>query len=266
LIFGFVAFPRKLEDYMHWAEQNGFTHIEVDGGIESNFPDQFSDSRVKSIRKLADKLGITLSYHTSYAVNLADPYKELRDAAKDLMRKCIELSEKLEARWVTVHPGYKIGFPDQKNERVPLFVESLRYLLDLAEKHRILIAVENLNKLLVGEIFYLGDCFSELNEIFSSSRSGSLKMTLDLGHAHLGEGIEKYFQTFADRIVCTHIHDNEGRGADQHLPVGEGSIDWTSVCGVIKQVGYDGPLCLEVSADESKIDGMRILTKYLDEE
>jgi sugar phosphate isomerase/epimerase len=265
LIFGFVAFPRKLEDYLQWAAHNGFNHIEVDGGIPSNFPDQFSDSRVKSVRELADQSGVTLSYHTSYAVNLADPYRELRDAAKDLIRKCIELSEKLEAKWVTVHPGYKIGWPDRKNERVPLFVESLRYLLEVAEKHGLSIAIENLNKLLVGEIFYLGDCFSELNEIFSSSDSNSLKMTIDLGHAHLGEGIERYFKTFADRIVCSHIHDNRGRGADQHLPVGKGNIDWRKVCKVIKQVNYRGPLCFEVWADELKIDGMRILKQYLNE-
>nr|MDO8134617.1 sugar phosphate isomerase/epimerase family protein [Candidatus Njordarchaeum guaymaensis] len=263
MIFGFVAFPRKLEDYLQWAADNGFTHIEVDGGIPSNFPDQFSDSRVKSIRELADQLGVTLSYHTSYAVNLADPYKELRNAANNLIRKCIELSEKLGAKWVTVHPGYKIGWPDRKSERVSLFVESLRFLLDVAEKHGLSIAVENLNKLLVGEIFYLGDCFDELNEIFSSSSSSHLKMTLDFGHAHLGEGIERHFKTFADRIVCTHIHDNEGRGADQHLPVGKGSIDWRNVCNVMKRVNYGGPLCFEVDADESKIDGMRIIEHYL---
>jgi len=250
---------------MKWAKQNGFTHIEVDGGIPSNFPGQFSDGRLKSVRKLADQFGITLSYHTSYAVNLADPYKELRDAAKDLIKKCIELSETLEAKWVTVHPGYKIGWPDRKNERVPFFTESLQYLLEVAESHGLPLAVENLNKLLIGEIFYLGDCFSELNEIFSSSSSKSLKMTLDFGHAHLGEGIEEYFKTFADRIVCTHVHDNEGLGADQHLPVGKGSIDWRSVCRVIKQVDYNGPLCFEVSADESKIDGMKILKRYLNQ-
>nr|MDO8098185.1 sugar phosphate isomerase/epimerase family protein [Candidatus Njordarchaeota archaeon] len=259
MIFGFVAFPSRLEDYLHWAKQNGFTHIEVDGGISSNFPDQFSDSRVRSVGKLADQLDVTLSYHTSYAINLADPYKELRDAAKDLIKKCIELSEKLEARWVTVHPGYKIGWPERKNEGVPLFVESLRYLLGVAEKHGLSIAVENLNRLLVGEIFYLGDCLNELDEIFSSSSSRSLKMTLDFGHAHLDEGIERYFMAFADRIVCTHIHDNDGRGADQHLPVGQGSIDWRSVCKVIKRVDYNGPLCFEVSADKSKLDGMKML-------
>lgn len=91
-------------------------------------------------------------------------------------------------------------------------------------------------------------------------------MTLDFGHAHLNEGVEKYLRTFADRIICTHIHDNMGQGVDQHLPVGKGSIDWRRACKVIKGIDYTGPLCFEVYSDEEKIAGMKMLRRLLGEE
>lgn len=221
---------------------------------------------MESLLEQVRQLGITLSYHTSYAVNLADPLRELRTAARNLIGRCMELAYKLKAKWITIHPGYKIGWPDQKNERVPFFVESLKYLLEKAEKQGVQIAVENLNRLMQGEVFYLGDCFDQLRQIFSSSNSKFLKMTLDFGHAHLNEGVEKYLRTFADRIICTHIHDNMGQGVDQHLPVGKGSIDWRRACKVIKGIDYTGPLCFEVYSDEEKIAGMKMLRRLLGEE
>jgi sugar phosphate isomerase/epimerase len=263
MIYGFVASPGRLEDYMPWAARNGFSHIEIDGTISSNFYEQFSNSRVKFIREESEQLDITLSYHTSYGINLADPFKELRDAGIDLVRKCIEVAEKLEAEWVTVHPGYKVGWPDKKNDRIPYFNESLSKLLSIAENYGISIAVENLNRLLQGEIFYLGDCFSELDGIFRSSDSKSLKMTLDFGHAHLNEGIDKYLKRYDKRIVCTHVHDNAGLGVDEHLPVGKGSINWEETCKVIKEVEFGGPLCLEVNSNDAKLDGMKTLRDYL---
>ncbi len=206
---------------------------------------------------------ITLSYHTSYAINLGDPFRELREAGTNLIERCIDLSEKLEANWVTVHPGYKVSWPDQKSNRITYFNDSLNQLLRLAENYGVSIAVENLNRLLQSEIYYLGDCFSELDEIFASSKSKLLKMTLDFGHAHLNEGIDKYLIKYASRIVCTHIHDNAGIGIDEHLPLGKGKINWEETCMVIKEVNYSGPLCLEVYSDEGKVAGMRLLREYL---
>lgn len=263
MTFGFVAFPGKLEEYLTWAGKNGFSHIEIDGTIPSNFHEEFSSSRVKSIREQSDRLGITLSYHTSYSINLADPFKELRDAGVNLVNQCIKVSEKLEAEWVTVHPGYKVGWPNQKLERIAYFNESLHQLLNTAENYGIPIAVENLNRLLQGEIYYLGDCFSELDDIFGSSDSKLLKMTLDFGHAHLNEGIEEYLRRYRERIVCTHIHDNAGLGVDEHLPLGKGSVDWKETCRVIRETEYSGPLCLEVYSDEAKVAGTNILRDYL---
>jgi sugar phosphate isomerase/epimerase len=258
-----VASPTKLEDYLHWAAENGFSHIEIDGTMLSNFPDQFTNSRVKFIREQSDELQITLSYHTSYSINLADPFKELRNAGVNLVERCIDLSEKLQAEWVTIHPGYKVGWPEQKSERIAYFNESLNQLLGIAENYGISIAVENLNRLIQGEIYYLGDCFDELDNIFASSSSKLLKMTLDFGHANLNEGIDKYLRKYPKRIICTHIHDNAGRGVDEHLPLGKGSINWEETCKVIKEVDYSGPLCLEVYSDEAKVAGMKLLREYL---
>jgi sugar phosphate isomerase/epimerase len=54
---------------------------------------------------------------------------------------------------------------------------------------------------------------------------------LDVGHAHLGEGVTAALNTLKPRLHSSHLHDNHGQ-RDEHLWPGEGDIQWNEV--------YDG--------------------------
>ena len=54
-----------------------------------------------------------------------------------------------------------------------------------------------------------------------------------------------YINTFRDKIIHIHWHDNHGR-KDEHLPIGEGLIDHEEIVRALKNIEYDRTITLEV--------------------
>ena len=55
-----------------------------------------------------------------------------------------------------------------------------------------------------------------------------LNFVFDVGHAHIGGGVEQEFEIMKERIRSTHVHDNDGT-RDIHLfPLNSdgGTVDW----------------------------------------
>lgn len=68
-----------------------------------------------------------------------------------------------------------------------------------------------------------------------------LGMCFDIGHANTAGTIQD-FLGYSDRFVNVHVHDNHGEW-DEHLPVGEGNIDFRKVLQGLR--GYKGRLVVE---------------------
>ncbi len=74
-----------------------------------------------------------------------------------------------------------------------------------------------------------------LNEIAGEKLFG---FCLDTGHVNLlGHDQYELIKTLGDRIVCLHVHDNDGL-ADEHLFPYMGIIDWDGFCRGLKEIGY----------------------------
>src|SRR5690606_27485156 len=85
-------------------------------------------------------------------------------------------------------------------------------------------------------------------ELLSLVDSPFLKLTLDVGHLHcLGETpIADVIHHWQKRLVSVHIEDMRA-GVHEHLMFGEGEIDFPPVIAALAEVGYDGPLNVELS-------------------
>ena len=83
----------------------------------------------------------------------------------------------------------------------------------------------------------------------------TLNLTLDTGHAFIGERSERkilrFVETFADRIGHVHANDNLGR-EDDHLPIGAGRIDFNKVVKGLKEAGYNDTITLEVFSKDKE--------------
>lgn len=88
-----------------------------------------------------------------------------------------------------------------------------------------------------------------------------LRFCLDIGHAHLdqrADGGRAYLNALGDRLGLVHAHDNHGghgQKGDEHLPLGQGTIDVERDVRAIRASGYDNRATLEIfqgNADDKK--------------
>ena len=75
-----------------------------------------------------------------------------------------------------------------------------------------------------------------------------LRLTADIGHLHcLGETpIADHLARYADDLVNVHIEDMRA-GEHEHLMFGEGEIDFPPILKQLAEIGYDGPVTVELS-------------------
>lgn len=124
-------------------------------------------------------------------------------------------------------------------------IEELSRAVKAAEREGVNIAVENTR-------------FPDYNlYIYESIKSERLKLCYDTGHEHCYTKDWDILKNFGDRLVTTHIHDNNGFADEHHLP-GEGDIDFAPIFKRLNALGVKyynlESYCNETSAYYGKID------------
>ncbi len=62
----------------------------------------------------------------------------------------------------------------------------------------------------------------------------NIYICFDSGHAHCYINEEEFLYTYKDKIVCTHLHDNDG-DKDLHLPISKGNINWKNISNLLSK-------------------------------
>lgn len=130
--------------------------------------------------------------------------------AKDAMqnyKKCIDACKKYDVKTLVMHVTYGHTPPPYSQTGVT----NIKRLLDYAKRNNVALAYEN-----VRETNYLEQLFRDID-------ADNLKLCFDSGHANCYSKT-KVFEQYPDRIIATHIHDNDGSG-DQHMMPFEGTIN-----------------------------------------
>ena len=149
------------------------------------------------------------------AVNLIHPEKSRRIAAMDEIKRALEVAEQIPLRHLIVHLGER---DDQWNARaLEHSITALEHLRAFASPLGVKLLVENLE----GEVATP----AHLIEILTAGHLTDIGVCLDVGHAHLGEGVPAALQTLKARLRSSHLHDNRG-DKDTHLWPGDGAIAW----------------------------------------
>jgi sugar phosphate isomerase/epimerase len=262
--WGFVAFPKPPEDYLNFAVEHGFSHMEIDLFAPQQWLSRFHSMRTRKLRQQLEALGLTSSFHAPYPLNLADFIPEVRAAAVKYVERLLQVACELGAKWVTVHPGYGLGIPTLEWVRAKAMdnlKRSLDRLLPLAEQLQVPLALENINPVPKdSEIVFLLDSAEELGRLLSEFPSPALKVCIDVGHAEVSDGFSAFWSAAQNRCVALHVHDNDTR-SDLHLVPGTGSINWQSVLSTLRDGGFDGTINVELFPDEHKVAAKRYLEK-----
>ena len=106
-----------------------------------------------------------------------------------------------------------------------------------------------------------------LDKIGDDPKKTNLGVCIDVGHAHIShdagrQPIRNYLERYRGQLIHLHLHDNRGEG-DDHLPPGEGSIDWRMALELVNRVGYQGPGVLEIHSTGDLIRTIGAARDYL---
>ncbi len=87
--------------------------------------------------------------------------------------------------------------------------------------------------------------FAELHHALNDPRFG---LTLDVGHVHcLNDGaVADHIRRWRGELWNVHIEDMY-RGRHEHLPFGEGDMEFSGIHAALRDVHYDGPIHVELS-------------------
>jgi sugar phosphate isomerase/epimerase len=94
----------------------------------------------------------------------------------------------------------------------------------------------------------LGGSIGDLEWILARIPAEGTGVCIDTSHTSLGGTLFAAIDRFSDRLVHIQASDNRGKH-DDHLPPGEGIIDWPAVMRALERVDYRGLFLFEVGGD-----------------
>jgi len=221
-------------DVFEGIDYDHLFHMAKDVGFDGLFSGEIHGDdfeSMKRVRRIANETG--LLYETSHS--RIPGCKELWRAGEggeayvQLLKRNIDNCMRLEIPILVVHcqPEYQTE-PDME-----LGLGYLEQVVRYAETAGVKIAFENIDH---------PQCLLKTLAHFKDSHVG---FCFDAGHeACRGYGYE-FLPLVGDRLICTHIHDND-MVDDLHLIPFDGKIDWQRVCRQLKDCKYEGPLTLEI--------------------
>jgi sugar phosphate isomerase/epimerase len=231
----------------------GVTHVDVA---------EFSQAKADDVRGVMFDAGVAIS-SLGYYPNPLSPNLEEAELAVEQLKRVILASELLDLSRVTTFVGR--DFTKSVDDNWPRFLATWRPLIQFAEDHGIRVGIENCPMLFTKDEWPGGKNLATTPKIWRRMFEDipSLSFGLNYDPSHMIWQQMDYvapMREFADRLV--HVHAKDVR-IDRHklndvgimahpneyhtpkLP-GFGDVDWGRFFSTLTDVGYRGPVCVEV--------------------
>lgn len=231
-------------DCLETIRASGFCMIEV------VFSPQHLDYKdLGAVRRTAlriEELGMeAYSFHAPFAndIDISSPDFAIREHALDEILRAVDAASLLGVHYFVIHPGPEnadIPSREERMVRIENVISVLNRVAVRCAESGIKCVLENkLPHLLFGSS-------SDIVWILGSLDTNDVGACLDTGHAFLAGDLYNLVYKLGPYLRMLHVHDNRGH-SDEHLPPGEGRIEWGTLVRELVQVGFHGAMILEVS-------------------
>lgn len=209
----YVPFRRLKEDLTFLTERSVRPELRLTA-------EDLDRLKMKDVERLSRELG-------GHPLTLHAPYRDLspgafdkgiRRATRERLEELLEVADILHAGSVVCHLGFDPReHGHHADEWMGHSLETWQPLARSAQRAGIRIHLENVYEptpeLHVRALKELG--------------AENVAICIDVGHCHAYSktAAHDWFQALAEHVREVHLHDNDGSG-DQHLPFGEGTIDF----------------------------------------
>ena len=181
--------------------------------------------KTTAVRRLGDELaerGIGVSVHAPiFDLNPGSLDPVIRKHTRRCWEKAVAAAGALGARQINFHTGYLPLLPSSTLPGwMALSLETWERVVELVADGGMTLLLENM--------------FEPSPRILQDLRSQldgrHVGYTLDVAHAHIygTAGVEAWWQELGESVREVHLHDTD-TFSDDHLPIGEGALDWKRV-------------------------------------
>jgi sugar phosphate isomerase/epimerase len=238
-----IGYRHPIEHVLPAIAEAGFRLIEV-----STAPGHLpaGAAQLPGLRRLLAAHGLGVhSLHAPFGhdVNLTSPDAGQRAHAVERLTEAADVLQALGGGLYVIHPGGEDQrWVWEREERLRLSVEGLTRVWGLCRERGLELVVETpLPHLLGGRL----DDFTWILDRLPVEGTG---VCVDTSHCALGGHLFDAVRRLASRVVHIQASDNQGV-TDDHLPPGEGVIDWARFADALRQAEYGGVVMLEVAGD-----------------
>lgn len=247
-----VPYPYLLEKSEKLIEAGINPEVYMDGFfIEEALPFD-----LERIRESFGSRGLSITLHGPYMdMNPGSADEPIRLSTAAMYAKVFRVIEHLRPKTVVLHAGYHEK--KYKGNHELWLSQSLKTwpsLVSEAERLGTVIAVEN--------IFEKEP--STLKLLMDSIESKNFGICIDAGHLRVFSKVdmEEWFRVLGPKIAEVHLHDNHGKH-DDHLPLGEGSIDIPRFLNLLAQYATDPVYTIEPHGEEVMKRAIEAVRRYL---
>lgn len=245
---------------IRWIESQGFEQVELYccpsprslAGVWLRTMSAQERAAVRAALRPFRKVDFHAPFQNTFDLSLVSANPLLRRMTIEEIRMILEFASEFgEQSVVTCHSGWAT-FGETPEETETHLIESLQQLSELAVRAGVRIGME------VADWFMPADRFGLIEEL-DLPRVG---ITLDTGHISFVEDgrpmyenfgtIGGFIEHFGGLLFHVHIHDFDGRR--DHLPIGNGSIDFERLFDSLGRIGYEGAVSLEMNSGFVTLD------------
>lgn len=205
--------------------------------------------------ELADR-GLGCTVHATFMdLNPGSVDRAVRTVTQQRVEQTLAVAQVLKPRVIVFHPGYsRLTYGSAVASWVTNTVTFWRSQLPRIREVGCTIALENIFE----------EEPSTLRQVLDGINDPAVGHCFDAGHFNMFAtvGLKEWFAVLGDRIVESHLHDNHGQ-ADEHLPVGEGEIDFALVTALLEQYAPHAVWTLEAHSKSRLERARKNIQQYL---
>lgn len=221
-----------LEDKCRLAMDIGVNGVEVQGDLSQN---------PVELKALLNKCALKVLSVTPDNVDISSDDEKVRFDAVQYFLDLLDWGEELGAKRICIHGyvGKTKGCGDVAKDWELLLNSTLK-VVQKAELLGIEVVFEVLNRYENHQIVTAKEAISLLNEV----KSKNLKVLLDSYHMNIEEACPiQALKEVGDQLGVYHIADSNRQG------VGDGHLDLKGQVNTLHEIGYEGPIIMEMVAE-----------------
>jgi sugar phosphate isomerase/epimerase len=240
-------YHQNILDCLPLIRESGFSMIEV-----CSSPEHLDFRDLKSVQRATERInGLGMeaySFHAPFAPNIdiaSCDSAQRADSVAEIF-KAAEAAALLRIHYFVLHPGPENPAAIPAEEQLPRMqnvIDSLNRVARRCKELGIMCVLENkLPHLLFGNT-------SDILWILDGINTAEIGACLDTGHAFLAGDMHGLVHKLSGHLRMIHAHDNGGVD-DNHLPPGDGRIDWKKFLRDLIEVRFRGAFILEMAGND----------------